>query len=633
MEIGRVKDILEGFRGLSIGVVGDFCIDAYWLLDESNIELSIETGKPTHAVANQSYHLGGAGNVVSNLVSLGVGRVFAFGVVGKDVFGREMINLLEEIKADTSGIVVQEKDWDTSVYAKPYIDLDEQERIDFGRFNKLSDEIADKLISKIEEKIPELNGLIINQQLRCGIHSEYFISKLQKLIDKYQDKVFLLDARDVSDRYRNVICKVNAVEAARLCGEEKEVTSAITVEEIKEYAQKIYKKTNRVVIITRSDRGIYAYDGGNSYEVPGVLITDPVDPVGAGDTVAATIVSVLSLGGSVLEAITLGNISASVVVRKLRQTGTACPEEIIQLAEDIDYVYRPELAEDIRKAKYLDNTEIEIINSDIKFGKIRHIIFDHDGTISTLREGWESIMEPVMVKAILGDQYYNVPEEVYRRIVNRVRDYIEQSTGIETIVQMEKLVEMVNQFGFVPKDKILDALGYKAIYNQALLEMVNKRIAKLERGELDVEDFTIKGAVEFIKRLYGSGIKLYLASGTDHKDVVKEAEILGYAKYFEGRIYGWAGKGTGSAKKIVIRKILDENKLSGSELLCIGDGPVELRLTKKVGGVAIGLASDEIRRFGLNTTKRARLIKAGADIIVPDYSQQNRLVELLGISS
>ncbi len=174
---------------------------------------------------------------------------------------------------------------------------------------------------------------------------------------------------------------------------------------------------------------------------------------------------------------------------------------------------------------------------------------------------------------------------------------------------------MVRQYGLVPAGEILDAAGYKRIYNEALMEMVRKRTSKLRRGELNQSDFTVKGAREFLQSLFDNGITLYLASGTDQGDVEQEALTLGYAPLFEGRIYGWGGKGSGSAKKMVIEQILRENELSGRELACIGDGPVELRLAKKVGGFAIGVASDEVRRYGLNASKRTRLIKAGADVV------------------
>ena len=64
----------------------------------------------------------------------------------------------------------------------------------------------------------------------------------------------------------------------------------------------------------------------------------------------------------------------------------------------------------------------------------------------------------------------------------------------------------------------------------------------------------------------------------------------------------------------------------------IGDGPVEMRLTRKRGGIAVGVASDEVRRFGLNPAKRSRLIRAGADVIVPDYSQLPQLLAVLGLA-
>jgi len=629
MNADELKLLVDRFAGLRIGVVGDYCIDAYWMLDETNVEYSLETNNPTHAVCRQSYHLAAAGNVVNNLVAMGVGRVFAFGVIGDDVFGREMLELLHRADVETTGMIVQAGQWDTSVYAKPCIDLDEQDRIDFGRFNIISDAAVDRLAAAIDRVMAELDGIVVNQQLRQGIHSDYFIAALQRRIDRYADKVILLDARDISDRYRGVIYKLNAGEAARICGRRREIDQAVALDELAEYAGIIRERTGRDVIITRSDRGMLAFDGEEVYQVPGVLTVDPIDPVGAGDTASAAITSALAAGAGLQQAIELGNFAAAVVVRKLRQTGTAAPDELLDFASDADYVYQPELAEDIRKACYQQGTEIEIINPDIHGDVVRHIIFDHDGTVSTMREGWERIMAPVMVRAILGRHYDDAPEELYRRVVNRVAGYIDQSTGIETIVQMESLVRMVRQFGIIDKSEILDAVGYKRIYNQALMDMVNNRLEKLVRGELTIADFTISGAPRFVKMLHNRGIKLYLASGTDHADLVHEAQILGYAEYFDGGIYGWAGEGTGSAKKRVIEGILCEHDLSGHAVACIGDGPVELRICKKAGGLAVGVASDEVRRYGLNLTKRTRLIKAGADVVIPDYSQQDVLLRLL----
>ncbi len=238
-------------------------------------------------------------------------------------------------------------------------------------------------------------------------------------------------------------------------------------------------------------------------------------------------------------------------------------------------------------------------------------------------------MAPVMVKAILGDKYETADETLYHKVRNRVADYIDKSTGIQTIIQMEALVEMVKEFGIVSPDKILDKFGYKEIYNDALMELVTKRIEKFKRGELDINDYTIKGALEFLKILQQRGIKLYLASGTDRQDVIVESEALGYAELFDGGVHGSVGDVAKYSKKMVIEKIMAENNLQGPELAVFGDGPVEIRECRKRDGIAVGIASDEIRRHGLSAEKRTRLVKAGAHIIVPDFSQHDKLIKLL----
>jgi phosphoglycolate phosphatase-like HAD superfamily hydrolase len=161
------------------------------------------------------------------------------------------------------------------------------------------------------------------------------------------------------------------------------------------------------------------------------------------------------------------------------------------------------------------------------------------------------------------------------------------------------------------------------------MEMVNRRIKKLENNELDVSDFAVKGAIKFLKILRERNVKLYLASGTDREDVIREATSMGYADLFDGGIYGAIGDIKKYSKKIVLNNIIKENDLHGSELVTTGDGPVELRECRKVGGIAVGIASDEIRRHGLNSEKRTRLIRAGAHLVIPDFSQTDRLIELL----
>jgi len=201
--------------------------------------------------------------------------------------------------------------------------------------------------------------------------------------------------------------------------------------------------------------------------------------------------------------------------------------------------------------------------------------------------------------------------------------FIDMSTGIQTILQMEALVEMVDEFNIVPKEEILDKFGYKKIYNDALMQVVSAKLGKLEAGELNIDDFTLKGSPGFLKTFKEKGVKLYLASGTDKEDVLNEARILGYADLFDGGIYGSENDIKKYSKKMIINKIIKENNLKGNELVVFGDGPVEIKECIKARGIAIGVASDEVRRFGLNREKRTRLIKSGAQIIIPDFSQSD----------
>jgi rfaE bifunctional protein kinase chain/domain len=635
MKEERIREILARIKEVKIAVYGDFCVDAYWLLDPCGSEQSAETGLQGRAVSKHYYSLGGASNVVANLAALEPAAIQVIGVIGDDIFGRELIRQLRELRVDTTYLAVQKKNFDTVTFGKPYLEGNEQPRIDFGFFNKRTEDTDRVLLKGIRNALQAADALIFNQQVPGSITNESFIEQANALFQQFSGKVILLDSRHYGRKFKHIYRKTNELEAARLNDVDVKSDDILTSADVKKYAENLYRQFNKPVFLTRGQRGIIAADSEGIYEIPSIQLLKKLDPVGAGDTVTSALALCLGTGIAPDEAAEFANFAAAVTVQKLFQTGTACGAEILEVGRDADYIYQPELAEDRRRARYLDEMEIEICypaEGGPVFGRIRHAVFDNDGTISTLRQGWEQIMAPVMIKAVLGDKYKTADETVYNKVRNRVLDYIDKSTGIQTIIQMEALVEMVREFGVVIADKVLDKLGYKEIYNDALMELVNQRIAKLKRGELDISDYTIKGVLKFLQALKSRGIKLYLASGTDHQDVVDEATALGYAHFFDGGIYGALGLPKAelqNSKKVVIERIMKENKLQGSELAVFGDGPVEMRESRKRDGIAVGIASDEIRRHGLNVEKRTRLVKAGAHIIVPDYSQQDELLKLL----
>ena len=615
---------------LRAAVFGDFCLDVYWSLDTESIELSIETGLPVRRVRTQKYSLGGAGNVVANLADLGLRKVQAIGVVGTDLFGGELLRLLGERGVDTGSGMILDKHWQTMVYAKPYHGDKEDSRIDCGAFNELREETIDALIQALDRAAGENDVIILNQQIPRGVSNCGVIERINGVIANHKSTHFIVDARHSPDLYRGAVLKLNMQEAARFLGDS--VEDSVSAAKAKDFAQRISQKTGKAAFLTRGDRGIVVADGEAVHEVPGIQIVEKTDSVGAGDTVLAVLSAVLGSGQHPFTAGRLANIAATITVRKIQTTGTATPAEILSVGHAPDYIYEPELAESPHLASYLKGTEIEQIGDIPKDLHIQHCIFDHDGTLSTLREGWEKIMEPMMVQAVLGPRYATADAALYGKTVDEVRAFIDRTTGIQTLVQMKGLVQLVRQAGFVPESEILDEHGYKRVYNEALLKTVQVRMAKLETGELDSTDFQIKNAALLLHELHKRGVRLYLASGTDEADVIAEATAMGYADLFEGRIFGAVGDIKVEAKKMVLERIIREYKLAGHQFATFGDGPVEIRETKKRGGLCIGVASDEVRRFGWNLAKRSRLIRAGAALIVPDFSQLPALLKALQLS-
>lgn len=630
----QLQKVLNDINAVKIAVVGDFCLDAYWFIDESKSEISIETGQKTRPVREQRYSLGGAGNVTNNLTAMGVKDVRAFGVIGSDPYGTEMVKIMRKNGINPDNLLIQQENWSTHVYTKPYVGDFEEGRIDFGNFNQLSTETANLLIQKLRNAIPEVDLVIINQQVLSGIHTEYFKKELVNVIQGFPEKIFVVDSRNYNDYYDGAYRKMNDTEAARLFGLEKDASDVVLYSEVKEAALFLYKKFGKPMFITRGSRGSVVVDENGVTDIYGLMIISKVDTVGAGDSYLAGAASALAAGYTMKDAAEIGSYVAGVTVQKLFQTGTASPEEILTIGTDPDYVYSPELAEDTRHARYFEDTEIEVVNEWPERLMISHAIFDHDGTISTLREGWEHIMQPMMIKAILGEHFHDADEALYHKVQNRVVDFIDKTTGIQTLVQMKGLVDLVKEFDLVPENEILDEFGYKEIYNNELLKMVRVREAKLSRNELSLEDVTLKNAVKLLEILHKAGVTLYLASGTDEEDVKNEARILGYDHLFKGGIYGAVGDVNKEAKKMVLDRILNDigNSNTG-QVAAFGDGPVEIRETRKRGGITVGIASNEVKRHSLNESKRSRLIKAGADIIVPDFSQLAKLLQLLNIQA
>ncbi|HNQ35669.1 MAG TPA: hypothetical protein PKN80_06345 [bacterium] len=256
---------------------------------------------------------------------------------------------------------------------------------------------------------------------------------------------------------------------------------------------------------------------------------------------------------------------------------------------------------------------------------LKFAVLDFDGTISTLRQGWEGIMRPLMLEMIAG------PTPVDPDLEREVDEFIDHSTGIQTIFQMQWLAEAVKRHGRNP-DYHDDPWWYKAEYNRRLMELVDRRIADIQSGRKAPSDYQIKGGLDFLAALQARRISIYFFSGTDHGDVRRESTLIGAAA-FAALIVGAPEGRAECSKEAVLRQLIQERGFKGPEVLVVGDGRVEIALGREVGALTLGMATDEVRREGVNPRKRARLEKAGAHAIAGDFTCLPKLLAWLGLSS
>lgn len=254
--------------------------------------------------------------------------------------------------------------------------------------------------------------------------------------------------------------------------------------------------------------------------------------------------------------------------------------------------------------------------------EIRHVLFDFDGTLSLIRQGWPEVMTPMFVEAlppIPGES----PEELKRLVI----DDIMGLNGKQTIYQMMQLADRIRDRGGEPREP----LWYKHEYLRRLDQHIAARIDRLVAGKTAPDEYLVHAAREFLEYLTGLGLVLHLASGTDETAVKREADLLDVARYFDGRIHGALDDYKRFSKQMIIERILTENHIDGDCLIAFGDGYVEIENTKQAGGFAVAVASDEAHNGSgrVDEWKRVRLLGVGADVVIPDYRDAIALVDHL----
>jgi len=267
---------------------------------------------------------------------------------------------------------------------------------------------------------------------------------------------------------------------------------------------------------------------------------------------------------------------------------------------------------------------IEIVRPSASSPDARVALFDFDGTLSLIRTGWLNVMVPMMVE-ILAALQTGESEADLRRVVE---DYVWRLTGKETVYQMMALAGEIERRGGTP----LHPLVYKRRYLDLLSEVIRDRVEELRGGRCSPDKYLVPGARALLETLQARGLRLYLASGTDEVFMKEEADLLDVTRYFDGGVYGALDDLSAFSKRMLVQRIVRLPGVRGDQLIAFGDGYVEIEEVKQVGGVTVGVATDEPECRAVDPWKRQRLIGVGADYIVPNYLDPQLIPLLFGES-
>jgi len=330
LESQRLKDILRGFCRVRLLVLGDYFLDEYLVVDPSLTETSIETGLEARQVVEIRNSPGAAGTVCSNLVAMGA-QVEAMGIIGDDGNGYELVRGLKERGVGTE-LMVMAADRSTPTYTKPMKKLpdgteDEMERIDIKNRSATPFVLEQRVLANLRAAVQSVDGVIIGDQVdedECGVVTAKVRAELARLSVQNRGKVFFADSRSRIGKFSEVMIKPNEKEAAAVVGTGLDEDKLV---------RGLYRIARKPVFLTRGEQGILIYDGRKSWHCPAVPVCGPIDIVGAGDSATAGIVAALCSGASLVEAGEIGNLAASVTIRKLGTTGTASQQEVLEAFE------------------------------------------------------------------------------------------------------------------------------------------------------------------------------------------------------------------------------------------------------------------------------------------------------------
>ena len=333
MNAATLNYIQQPAKKPTILVIGDLMIDHYiW---GNATRLSPEAPVPVVNVNTESTTLGGAGNVVQNLVSLGA-QVTVAGVIGNDGMGNQLIRLLTD---EGTGIdtIIREDNRTTTVKTRVLVGSHQLVRLDKEVTDVLPLDIEDALMDKIMACINEVD-LVVLSDYNKGLFSPVLT---QRIIEAAKDcgKKVIIDPKGLDfTKYKGAhIIKPNRKELA----EAAKIDRINTMEGLKHAANVVFEQTAAdYLVVTLSEQGMVILSEDEQIALP-VKATEVFDVTGAGDTVLATIAYFLSLGLSLEESCELANHAAAIVIRHMGSATTTVAEILKDIAESEKQQVKP----------------------------------------------------------------------------------------------------------------------------------------------------------------------------------------------------------------------------------------------------------------------------------------------------
>lgn len=305
-------------------VVGDLILDEY--IEGEVQRISREAPVPVVEAQRRHSKPGGAANTLANLAALGAHST-AIGVTGNDLFGQQLRSLLSQSGIDVEGVLSADEvptTTKTRISAQSRQSVMQQVlRLDYLPECPLNESTLDRLEAALNQAAPEHDVLIISDYGN-GVVVPRLIERVRQLAAAHKLPWIVDSQEDLRLFAGATLLTPNKPEAENNLGYRIDNDSIL-----RKAGQDLLAEIQaQALLITRGDEGMSLFEADGSYaEVPALNRADVFDVTGAGDTVVATLALALGSGCSLVSAMQLANLAASIVIRRYG-CSTTNPQEM-----------------------------------------------------------------------------------------------------------------------------------------------------------------------------------------------------------------------------------------------------------------------------------------------------------------